>query len=141
MLFFFFLSKLAGRLFITDTNNSVIRYLDLNKAQLLTLELKGVQPPSKSWSLKRLRRRLSSDTRTVKVDGVSSNEGNLYLNISLPDGYHFSKVPLSLCPCFVCVYVHLFVSSFLNCSALLVQIKCRKQGVNTAWKLSQKMQW
>lgn len=88
---FFFLSKLAGRLFITDTNNSVIRYLDLQKAQLLTLELKGVQPPSKSKSLKRLRRRLSSDTRTVKVDGVSSNEGNLYLNISIPDGYHFSK--------------------------------------------------
>ncbi|KAI8531711.1 hypothetical protein RHMOL_Rhmol11G0156800 [Rhododendron molle] len=83
-----------GRLFIADTNNSVIRYLDLNKEEpeLLTLELKGVQPPiPKSRSLKRLRRRSSADTDTVKVDGSSSNEGNLYLKISVPEGYHFSK--------------------------------------------------
>ncbi|KAG5525466.1 hypothetical protein RHGRI_031948 [Rhododendron griersonianum] len=83
-----------GRLFIADTNNSVIRYLDLNKEkpELLTLELKGVQPPiPKSRSLKRLRQRSSADTDTVKVDGSSSNEGNLYLKISVPEGYHFSK--------------------------------------------------
>uniref|UniRef100_A0A2N9EPZ1 Thioredoxin domain-containing protein n=1 Tax=Fagus sylvatica TaxID=28930 RepID=A0A2N9EPZ1_FAGSY len=83
-----------GRLFIADTNNSVIRYLDLNKeeAELLTLELKGVQPPgSKSRSLRRLRRRSSADTLTVTVDGGSSNEGNLSLKISLPEEYHFSK--------------------------------------------------
>jgi hypothetical protein len=89
------LAYLAGRLFIADTNNSVIRYLDLNKeeAELLTLELKGVQPPgSKSRSLRRLRRRSSADTLTVTVDGGSSNEGNLSLKISLPEEYHFSKV-------------------------------------------------
>ncbi|XP_058189985.1 protein SUPPRESSOR OF QUENCHING 1, chloroplastic isoform X3 [Rhododendron vialii] len=83
-----------GRLFIADTNNSVIRHLDLNKEEpeLLTLELKGVQPPiPKSRSLKRLRRRSSADTDTVKVDGSSSIEGNLYLKISVPEGYHFSK--------------------------------------------------
>ncbi|GFS30722.1 haloacid dehalogenase-like hydrolase family protein [Actinidia rufa] len=73
------------RLFIADTNNSIIRYLDLNKEnpELLTLELKGVQPPTpKSRSLKRLRRRSSADTETVKVNGSSSNVGNLYLKIS-----------------------------------------------------------
>ncbi|KAI3440505.1 Thioredoxin domain-containing protein, partial [Psidium guajava] len=83
-----------GRLFIADTNNNVIRYLDLNKggAELLTLELKGVRPPvHKSRTLKRLRSRTSSDTLTVKVDGISSSEGNLGLKISLPEGYHFSK--------------------------------------------------
>ncbi|KAL6964635.1 Protein SUPPRESSOR OF QUENCHING 1, chloroplastic, partial [Sarracenia purpurea var. burkii] len=83
-----------GRLFIADTNNSVIRYLDLNKeeTELRTLELKGVQPPPpKSRSLKRLRRRSSADTDTVKVDGSSSNKGNLYLKIAIPEGYHFSK--------------------------------------------------
>ncbi|KAI6692331.1 hypothetical protein NL676_020041 [Syzygium grande] len=83
-----------GRLFIADTNNNVIRYLDLNKAdaELLTLELKGVRPPvPKSRTLKRLRSRMSSDTLSVKVDAISSSEGNLGLKISLPEGYHFSK--------------------------------------------------
>ncbi|KAE8010352.1 hypothetical protein FH972_006727 [Carpinus fangiana] len=83
-----------GRFLIADTNNSVIRYLDLKKEEpeLLTLELKGVQPPvSKSRSLKRLRRRASPDTQTITLDGVSSNEGNLALKIMLPEEYHFSK--------------------------------------------------
>ncbi|CAK7340522.1 unnamed protein product [Dovyalis caffra] len=83
-----------GRLIIADTNNSVIRYLDLNKeeAEVQTLELKGVQPPApKSKSLKRLRKRSSADTVTVKVDGGSSSEGNLRLKISVPEEYHFSK--------------------------------------------------
>ncbi|XAR49254.1 hypothetical protein NMG60_11032383, partial [Bertholletia excelsa] len=83
-----------GKLFIADTNNSVIRYLDLDKEEpeLLTLELKGVRPPTpKSRSLKRLRRRSSADTETITVDGGSSKKGNLYLKISVPQGYHFSK--------------------------------------------------
>ncbi|XVF31476.1 hypothetical protein REPUB_Repub16aG0149400 [Reevesia pubescens] len=83
-----------GRLFIADTNNSVIRYLDLNEAnaEILTLELKGVQPPTpKSKSLRRLRRRPSADTQTIVVNGGSSSEGNLYLKVSLPEEYHFSK--------------------------------------------------
>ncbi|KAL5700311.1 Protein SUPPRESSOR OF QUENCHING 1 [Ranunculus cassubicifolius] len=81
-----------GRLFIADTNNSEIRYIDTNKegAQLLTLELKGVKPPlpKSSKSPKRLRRR---DTQIISIDGGSSKQGNLYLKISVPDGYHFSK--------------------------------------------------
>ncbi|OWM72419.1 hypothetical protein CDL15_Pgr018304 [Punica granatum] len=83
-----------GRLYIADTNNSLIRYLNLNKqgAELLTLELKGVKPPmAKPKTLRRLRSRVSTDSLTVKVDGISSNEGNLRLQISLPEGYHFSK--------------------------------------------------
>lgn len=85
----------AGRLYIADTNNSVIRYLDLNKegSELLTLELKGVKPPvPKLKPMRRLRSRVSADTLTIKVDGISSKEGNLRLQISLPEGYHFSKV-------------------------------------------------
>ncbi|XP_015570646.1 protein SUPPRESSOR OF QUENCHING 1, chloroplastic isoform X1 [Ricinus communis] len=83
-----------GRLIIADTNNSIIRYLDLNKeeAELRTLELKGVQPTApKSKSLKRLRRRSSADVQTIKIDGGSSKEGDLCLKISLPEEYHFSK--------------------------------------------------
>ncbi|XP_070024129.1 protein SUPPRESSOR OF QUENCHING 1, chloroplastic-like isoform X2 [Nicotiana tabacum] len=82
-----------GRLYIADTNNSVIRYLDLNKSEVevLTLELKGVQPPLKSRSLKRLRRRSGADSQTIVVNGGSSNEGTLNLRISVPEGYHFSK--------------------------------------------------
>ncbi|MCL7028124.1 hypothetical protein MKW94_020339 [Papaver nudicaule] len=83
-----------GRLLIADTNNSEIRYIDLNEQdpKLLTLELKGVQPPTeKPRSLKRLRRRSSADTKSIMVDGGSSAEGNLYLKLSVPEGYHFSK--------------------------------------------------
>ncbi|XP_038878874.1 protein SUPPRESSOR OF QUENCHING 1, chloroplastic [Benincasa hispida] len=88
------ITEAGGRLFIADTNNNVIRYLDLNnreQSQLLTLELKGVQPPNpKTRSLKRLRRQ-SPDTQTIIVDGGSFSEGNLSLKISLPEEYHFSK--------------------------------------------------
>ncbi|OAY81734.1 NHL repeat-containing protein 2 [Ananas comosus] len=83
-----------GKLLIADTNNNAIRYLDLNEKDpvLRTLELKGVQPPSsKPKSLKRLRRRLSADTKVIKVDGGSSKEGYFYIAFSVPDGYHFSK--------------------------------------------------
>ncbi|KAE9615930.1 putative transcription factor WD40-like family [Lupinus albus] len=84
-----------GRLFIADTNNSLIRYLDLNNDEyaLSTLELKDFQPPKpKLRSLKRLRRRTSADTETINIDAISSNEGNLSIEISLPNEYHFSKV-------------------------------------------------
>ncbi|KAL2231305.1 UNVERIFIED_CONTAM: protein suppressor of quenching 1, chloroplastic [Sesamum indicum] len=83
-----------GRIFIADTNNSIIRVLDLNNGEprLLTLELKGVQPPvPKSKSLRRLRRRSAADTETIVIDGGSSNEGKLCLKISVPEGYHLSK--------------------------------------------------
>ncbi|XP_028217682.1 protein SUPPRESSOR OF QUENCHING 1, chloroplastic isoform X1 [Glycine soja] len=83
-----------GRLFIADTNNSLIRYLDLNinETELRTLELKGIQPPKpKSRSFKRLRRRASADTMPITIDTISSNEGNLSIKISLPNEYHFSK--------------------------------------------------
>lgn len=85
----------TGRLLIADTNNSVIRYIDLNdeNLQLLTLELKGVEPPSaKPKSLKRLRRRLPADVQIIKVDAGKAKEGYLSLQFSVPDGYHFSKV-------------------------------------------------
>ncbi|CAA6668888.1 unnamed protein product [Spirodela intermedia] len=71
-----------GRLLIADTNNSSIRYLDLNEKEpaLQTLDLKGVLPPSpRPKSLKRLRRRLSADTYIIKVDGGPSADGNLVL--------------------------------------------------------------
>ncbi|XP_058738486.1 protein SUPPRESSOR OF QUENCHING 1, chloroplastic-like [Vicia villosa] len=83
-----------GRLFIADTNNSLIRYLDLNsnELELCTLELKGVQPPKpKSRSFKRLRRRPTADTVPITIDAISSEEGNLSIEISLPNEYHFSK--------------------------------------------------
>lgn len=85
----------SGRLFIADTNNSLIRYLDLknDEFELSTLELKGFQPPkAKLRSFKRLRRRTSADTTTITIDAISSNEGNLSIEISLPNDYHFSKV-------------------------------------------------
>lgn len=87
-----------GRLLIADTNNNMIRCIDLNEKDpvLHTLELKGVQPPfSKPKSLKRIRRRLSADTKIIKIDGGSSMEGYLNIAVSVPEGYHFSKEALS----------------------------------------------
>ncbi|XP_010549436.1 PREDICTED: NHL repeat-containing protein 2 [Tarenaya hassleriana] len=84
----------TGRLFIADTNNSLIRYIDINKEEpeVVTLELKDVQPPlQKPKSLRRLRKRASADTKIVTVNAVTSREGDLNIKISLPDGYHFSK--------------------------------------------------
>ncbi|EPS69757.1 hypothetical protein M569_05004, partial [Genlisea aurea] len=83
-----------GRLFIADTNNSVIRILDLNNEEpsIATLQLKGVLPPSlKSKSLRRLRRRSAAEAKTIFIDGGSSNEGKLRLEIKVPEGYHLSK--------------------------------------------------
>ncbi|GAB2287271.1 Protein SUPPRESSOR OF QUENCHING 1, chloroplastic [Dionaea muscipula] len=83
-----------GRLFIADTNNSLIRYIDLHEGelQLRTLELKGVLPPaSRTRTVRRLRKRPSADTKIITVTGGPANEGNLYLMISVPENYHFSK--------------------------------------------------
>ncbi|XP_015690862.1 protein SUPPRESSOR OF QUENCHING 1, chloroplastic [Oryza brachyantha] len=83
-----------GKLLVADTNNSTIRYIDLNEkgAEVRTLDLIGVKPPSpKPKALRRLRRRLSADTNVINIDGGSSMEGYLSLAISVPDGYHFSK--------------------------------------------------
>ncbi|KAJ3683032.1 hypothetical protein LUZ60_013259 [Juncus effusus] len=83
-----------GRLIIADTNNSVIRYIDINDKdpQLRTLELKDVQPPLKTKkSLKRLRRRLPTDAKVIKIDAGKSRAGYLSLSFSVPEGYHFSK--------------------------------------------------
>lgn len=83
-----------GRLLIADTNNCLIRSLNLNEKDpvLRTLELKGVQPPSPKPQLpRRLRRRLSADTKIITANVSSSAEGILNLTISVPVGYHLSK--------------------------------------------------
>ncbi|KMZ74500.1 NHL repeat-containing protein 2 [Zostera marina] len=84
----------TGKIFIADTNNNAIRYVDLNdkNPELHTLELKGVPIPSPTAkSLRRLRRRTSSDTQVIKSDDISSMEGNIFLKIVVPEGYHLSK--------------------------------------------------
>lgn len=88
--------------------------MNKEEAELLTLELKGVQPPApKSRSFKRLRRRTSADTQTIKIDGGSSSEGDLCLKISLPEEYHFSKVKCLLVGYF-CFYYFVILSCALN---------------------------
>ena len=132
----------SGRLFIADTNNSLIRYLDLNadETELRTLELKGVQPPKpKSRSFKRLRRRASADTVPIPIDAISSNEGNLSIKISLPSEYHFSKVLTLLyfkhtSNSILCIQARLYISL-----TIVPNLHCRKHGVNSAWILNLKM--
>lgn len=85
-----------GKLYVADTNNSLIRVLDLQAQggpKIETLELKGVQPPSVAAPTgpRRLRQRLSSDTQVIRIDPITSLNGDLQLQISLAPGYHFSN--------------------------------------------------
>lgn len=79
------------------------------------LELKGVQPPSsKPKSLKRIKRRLSEDTKIITANAGSSGEGYLSMAISVPNGYHFSKVRFPnprLLFCFLSVVFLLFTTA------------------------------
>lgn len=139
------LVKFSGNLFIADTNNNIIRYLDLNKEEpeLQTLELKGVQPPTpKSRSPKRLRRRSSPDSQTIVVDGGLSNEGNIYLKISLPEEYHFSKVGgYILGRITLPTFTLLIVACFLfDPNVLFYNPICRKHAVNSVLMWNLKMQ-
>lgn len=90
---------LDGKLYIADTNNSVIRVLDMKEDDgpvLSTLELKGVAPPQmKVEKPRRLRRRTSSDTETIKIEPIKAVSGNFEVQISLPAGFHFTKEVVS----------------------------------------------
>ncbi|CAM6081683.1 unnamed protein product [Calypogeia fissa] len=84
-----------GTLYVADTNNNLIRVLDMSgngTPTLKTLELTGVPlpPPSPATAPRRLRRRLSSDTEVVKVASISSASGDLQLEIKLPSEFHFT---------------------------------------------------
>ncbi|KAL3591077.1 hypothetical protein D5086_009717, partial [Populus alba] len=82
----------TGRLIVADTNNSLIRYLDLNmeQAELQTSELKGVEPPaSKSESLKRLRNQSSADKRQLKLMVVHP------VRATCVSKYHYLKSTIS----------------------------------------------
>lgn len=101
---------LAGKIYVADTNNSLIRVLNVgaNPPTIETLELKGVPPPppAPASAPRRLRRRLTSDVEIVNVDPVSSMNGDLELQISLPKEFHFTAVCISrlnstLCFCYV----------------------------------------
>ncbi|KAM1353659.1 hypothetical protein PS1_033463 [Malus domestica] len=85
------------RIFIADTNKSrLIRYLDKEEAELLTLELKGVRPPVAKH--KSLRRRSSADTQTVTVDGGPyPTRATCLLKYQYPKGIIFQmKLAVSL---------------------------------------------
>ncbi|XP_073265255.1 uncharacterized protein [Populus alba] len=85
----------VGRLIVADTNNSLIRYLDLNmeQAELQTSELKGVEPPaSKSESLKRLRNQSSADKRQLKLMVVHP------VRATCVSKYHYLKSTISQRP-------------------------------------------
>lgn len=83
-----------GKLFVADTNNNVIRIIDLKAKEgpmVRTLELKGVQAPAMAKTPKRLRRRPSIDAQIIGIKPTSATRGDLHLEISLPSEYHFTK--------------------------------------------------
>ncbi|MCO5562807.1 hypothetical protein L7F22_016439 [Adiantum nelumboides] len=87
---------LDGKIFVADTNNSIIRMLNTKQKDgqsISTLELKGVEPPQLKSAEKprRLRRRLSNDTDLIKIGPIKAMNGNIKLRISLPPGFHFTK--------------------------------------------------
>ncbi|KAI5075738.1 hypothetical protein GOP47_0009814 [Adiantum capillus-veneris] len=87
---------LNGKVYVADTNNSVIRVLDTkgkDGPSISTLELKGVEPPRLKTAGKprRLRSRPSRDTDLIKIDPIKAMNGNIKIRISLPPGFHFTK--------------------------------------------------
>ncbi|CAJ1869566.1 unnamed protein product, partial [Sphenostylis stenocarpa] len=120
------------RLFIADTNNSLVRYLDLNadETELRTLELKGIQPPKpKPRSFKRLRRRASADTEARSRFNVDIEPEDA-VNIEPLDGFlnpegsatlHFKRTSNSAS------------MGRINCKSLLFEVPFR-EGVSSLSK-------
>lgn len=110
--------------------------MNANEFELCTLELKGVQPPKpKSRSFKRLRRRPTADTVPITIDAISSEEGNLSIEISLPNEYHFSKVHIDVFS--FKTHTHMTIIPWLP----PLKFHCRKLAVDSVLILNLKMLW
>lgn len=82
------------KLYVADTNNHVIRVIDLNSLETQTLNLSGVTPPLKPIAPRSIRLAELPGTPTIISDPLSLTEGEqgiLTINLKLPAENHLTE--------------------------------------------------
>ncbi len=82
------LSIADGKLFIADTNNHAIRFVDLKTKTVATLKIEGLTPPAQAES-----NSSAPNSKEIKVEAktVAANSANsLVFNLKLPEGFHLN---------------------------------------------------
>ena len=80
------LAVLGGKIYVADTNNHQIRVLDIEKNQVSTLELKGLEKLVRPMMKQFWGRVVTMPRQTLK-----EGEGVIRLNIKLPAGYQLNS--------------------------------------------------
>jgi NHL repeat-containing protein len=100
------ITSAAGKLYVADTNNHLIRVVDLKTRQVKTLEIAGLQPPapqsnkaaanstSTDGAVAAARRPTFRNAALVKLDAITvrpeGGTAKLKVNLQLPSGWHMN---------------------------------------------------
>ena len=90
----FALNSKANKLYVADTNNHVIRTIDLTSKEIKTLNLSGVPTPMEPIAPRSLRLAELPGTpsiRTSPLNLTKDTQGELILNLKLPKGHHLTE--------------------------------------------------
>lgn len=83
-----------GTLLVADTNNNVLRLVDVNSGAVSTIEPKGVPAPRVDPGVSILddltTPPVPAGATVVSTPAVTAAAGRLRLNVQLPSGYHFT---------------------------------------------------
>lgn len=77
------LSAAGGRLYVADTNNHLIRVVDIASGQATTLQLSNLDVASAQ---------VAAATVTLSAQSVSTGAGTIDLTLAAPDGYHLNAL-------------------------------------------------
>lgn len=83
-------SVAGGKLYIADTNNHAIRIADLKTRRVETLVIRGLEKLRPPQAL------LPSHAMRLPAQRVRSGDGELVLNLALPEGYKLNPLAKSL---------------------------------------------
>ena len=89
----FALGPRARRLFVADTNNHVIRVVDLESLDVTTLKLSGIPPAIEPVAPRSLRLADLPGTPTIRTQPLrlaKGNTGTLTLTLNLPANHHYT---------------------------------------------------
>ena len=85
------LSIANGHVYVADTNNHAIRVVDLKTRQVLTLNLKGLQPPVSSSAADDIDGGPTADESQLTSQRLAVNKDVLLVvNATLPESYHLN---------------------------------------------------
>ena len=89
----FALGPRSRRLFVADTNNHVIRVVDLKSLDVITLKLSGIPPAIEPVAPRSLRLADLPGTPTIRTQPLrlaKGNTGTLTLTLNLPANHHYT---------------------------------------------------